>query len=117
MLANNYATQNIKLGISKCHCGIQIKLSCMCTYVFVKSPLVIIFLLQVKNIATEAHKENTASVITANANMDMGPQAKDTATEYVEKRRNYLEPVCCKTWQKKVQTKKLVWGIEDLQSL
>ena len=29
-------------------------------------------------------------MITANANMDMGPQAKDTATDYVEKRRKYL---------------------------
>ena len=25
-----------------------------------------------------------------------------------------LEAVCCKTWQKKVPTKKLVWGIGDL---
>ena len=29
-------------------------------------------------------------MITANANTDMGPQAKDTATDYVEKRRKYL---------------------------
>ena len=29
----------------------------------------------------EAHKENTAIVITANANTDMGPQAKATATD------------------------------------
>ena len=29
-------------------------------------------------------------MITANANMDMGPQAKDTATDNVEKRRKYL---------------------------
>ena len=28
-----------------------------------------------------------------------------------------LEPVCCKKRQKKVQTKKLVWAIEDLQRL
>ena len=43
--------------------------------------LVFSFLLQVKNIATEAHKENTAIVITANVNMDTGPQAMDTATD------------------------------------
>ena len=90
MPANNYATQNIKLFQNVI---VEFKLSCrVCVhmYVFVKSPLVFIFLLQVKNIATEAHKENTAIVITANANTDMGPQAKDTATDYVEKRRKYL---------------------------
>ena len=63
----------------------------MCTYVHIcQITISINFLLQVKNIATEAHKENTAIVITANANTDMGPQAKDTATEYMEKRRKYL---------------------------
>ena len=38
----------------------------------------------------EAHKENTAIVITANVNMDTGPQAMDTATDWVGKRRKYL---------------------------
>mgnify|MGYP007015525590 CR=1 FL=1 len=32
----------------------------------------------------EAHKENTAIVITANVNMDTGPQAMDTATDWGE---------------------------------
>ena len=61
----------------------------MCTYVCIcQITISIHFLLQVKNIATEAHKENTAIVITANANTVMGPQAKDTATDYVGKIEN-----------------------------